>query len=154
MKHSELIATLALTKLPKVGCITARKLIRYFGGAQEVFDKIHTTTNPYAKTTSKAFKQVAIDTALVAAEKEVARIQKYHINWIDFRQESYPTTLNQCSDAPLVLFYSGQPIPNTTRIISVVGTRQPSHQGRVFVRKLIEELAAYNPVMFRALLME
>lgn len=147
MTDAELVATLALTKLPKVGCITARKLIRYFGSAQAVFDKIHATANPYSKTISNAFKQVAVDTALLAAEKEVARIQKHHINWIDFRQESYPSTLNQCSDAPLVLFYSGQPIPNTTRIISVVGTRQPSHQGRVFVRKLIEELAAFNPVI-------
>ena len=37
MKTSELIATLLLPKLPKMGCRTARRLIRHFGSAEAVF---------------------------------------------------------------------------------------------------------------------
>ena len=37
METSELIATLVLPKLPKIGCRTIRKLIRHFGSAETVF---------------------------------------------------------------------------------------------------------------------
>ena len=40
MKTSELIATLVLPKLPKIGCRTAQKLIRHFGNAEAVFQRI------------------------------------------------------------------------------------------------------------------
>jgi DNA processing protein len=46
-----------------------------------------------------------------------------------------------------VLFSSGQPFPNTTRVISIVGTRQPSADGKAFVRQLVESLASYQPII-------
>ena len=48
MKTSELIATLVLPKLPKIGCRTARKLIRHFGSAEAVFQRIgRENTKPF-----------------------------------------------------------------------------------------------------------
>ena len=53
-----------------------------------------------------------------------------------YSDTAFPTSLHQCADAPLVLFCSGQPFPNTTRIISIVGTRQLSESRKTFVRQL------------------
>ena len=146
-KERELIATLALPKMPKVRCKTARKLIRHFGNAAAVFEKIEHTTQSQFETISKLFRRSETQNILKAAEKEVALIAKRNINWMAYSDAAFPTSLHQCADAPLVLFCSGQPFPNTTRIISIVGTRQPSESGKAFVRQLVKELAAYQPII-------
>ena len=147
MPTSELAATLALPKLSRIGCITARKLIHHFGSAVDVFDRIQQADSAKWKTLKDVFKRPDTASILCAAEKECAYIQKHHVQWIDFRDEGFPASLNQCPDAPLVLFYSGQSFPDTTRIISIVGTREPSQQGRAFSRKLVAELAPYHPII-------
>ena len=147
MEKRELIATLALPKMPKVGCKTARKLIRHFGNAAAVFEKIEHTTQSQFETISKLFRRSETQNILKAAEKEVALIAKRNINWMAYSDAAFPTSLHQCADAPLVLFCSGQPFPNTTSIISIVGTRQPSESGKAFVRQLVKELAAYQPII-------
>lgn len=147
MEKTELIATLALPKMPKVGCITARKLIRHFGSAAAVFENIkHTNESPY-QSISKVFKGPEKHQVVRAAEKEVALMEKCNINWISYLDTAFPTPLNLCADAPLVLFYSGQPFPPTTRVVSIVGTRQPSAQGKAFVKQLVAELAPYQPII-------
>ena len=147
MQTSELVATLALPKLSQIGCITARKLIHHFGSATAVFDKIQQSDNPKWKALKAVFKKPETVAVLHAAEKECDFIEKNQLQWIDFRDHAFPPALNQCPDTPLVLFYSGQPFPYTTRIISIVGTREPSQQGRAFTRKLVEELAPYHPIV-------
>jgi len=147
MEKAELIATLALPKLPKIGCLTARKLIRHFGSATAVFDNITHTHQSQFKAVSKGFKQPEKHHILKAAEKQVALMEKRHINWMAYSDDAFPIALNQCPDAPLVLFSSGQPFPKTTRIISIVGTRQPSAHGKAFVMQLIEELTPYQPIV-------
>lgn len=147
MKNTELIATLALPKLSKIGCITARKLIRHFGSATDVFERLPRTNEKKWESLKKIFGQPETKAILSAAEKEVALMEKRGVQWMMHSQPEFPASLNQCADAPLVLFYSGQPFPKTTRIISIVGTRQPSPHGREFVKQLVKELAHYQPII-------
>lgn len=147
MKNTELIATLALPKLSKIGCITARKLIRYFGSAAAVFENIAHSDASKFQTLSKVFGKTETQLVLTTAEKEVALMEKRNIQWVAHSHPDFPASLNQCVDAPLVLFYSGQPFPSTTRVISIVGTRQPSLHGREFVKQLVKELAPYQPII-------
>ena len=147
MSSYELAATLALPKLPRIGCTTARKLIRHFGSALEVFQRIDQSNNSRWKALKTIFTKPETAAVLRAAEKECSYIEKHQIQWIDLREPTFPTALNQCPDAPLVLFYSGQPFPTTTRVISIVGTRQPSQKGRAFTAQLVEQLSPYNPII-------
>jgi len=147
MKNTELIATLALPKLSKIGCITARKLIRHFGSATDVFERLPRTKEKKWEPLKKIFEQPETKTVLSAAEKEVVLMEKQGVQWMMHSQPEFPASLNQCADAPLVLFYSGQPFSNTTRIISMVGTRQPSPNGREFVKQLVKELSPYQPII-------
>lgn len=147
MTHSELVATLALTRLPKIGCITARKLIRYFGSATAVFEEIHRTNNVSFQALIPVFKSSNVQPILDSAKKEVEVIETHNIRWVTHSDATFPASLNQCSDAPLVLFYSGKPFPITTRIVSVVGTRQPSSHGKAFIQKLVASLAPYQPII-------
>ncbi len=147
MKTTELIATITLPKLPKIGCRTARKLIRHFGSATAVFEDINrTNAKPFASLAA-IFKRPEVKQLWQAAEKEVALLEQKNISWVAHTDAAFPLALNQCPDAPLVLFGSGQPFPTTTRIISIVGTREPSADGKAFVRQLMATLAPYNPII-------
>ena len=80
MKRTELIATLVLLKLPKIGCRTARKLIRHFGSGEAVFQRIgRGNTKPFNSVTA-VFKRPEAKLVWEAAEKEVARIEAYDIS--------------------------------------------------------------------------
>jgi DNA processing protein len=147
MNTTELIATLVLPKLPKIGCRTARRLIRHFGSAEAVFQRIgRENTKPFNRIAALFIRPEA-KLVLEAAEKEVARIEVHDISWIAHSDPDFPIALNLCPDAPLILFGSGQPFPNTTRVISIVGTRQPSADGKAFVRQLIKSLEPYQPII-------
>ena len=45
---------------------------------------------------------------------------------ISYLDEDYPEALKQLSSAPPVLYLKGAPIPDASRMISIVGTRKPS----------------------------
>jgi len=147
MKKTDLIATLALPKMPQIGCITARKLIRHFGNASAVFENVIHARESQFQAVANVFRRTEKHHIIANAEKEVALMEKRHINWIAYSDVNFPASLNQCGDAPLVLFYSGQSFPKTTRIVSIVGTRQASTHGRAFVSQLVEELSPYQPII-------
>ena len=147
MKTTELIATLVLPKLPKIGCRTARKLILHFGSAEAVFQRIgRENTKPFNRIAT-LFNPPEAKLVWEAAEREVARIETHDISWIAHSAPDFTIALNLCPDAPLVLFGSGQPFPNITRVIGIVGTKQPSADGKAFVRQLIKSLAPYQPII-------
>ena len=87
--------------MPKVGCKTARKLIRHFGNAAAVFEKIEHTTQSQFETISKLFRRSETQNILKAAEKEVALIAKRNINWMAYSDAAFPTSLHQCADAAM-----------------------------------------------------
>ena len=69
MKTSELIATLVLPKLPKIGCRTARKLIRHFGSAEAVFQHIGRENTKSFNAIAAVFKRPETKHIWDAAEK-------------------------------------------------------------------------------------
>jgi len=117
---------IAITKIPKVGPITARNLISYCGGVDAVF-----------KTSKKALMKVPgigekTATTLLKkeyfkiAEKELEFIAKKSITPLFFLDKAYPQRLKPLDDAPVMLYYKGTADLNHPRIVAVVGTRKPS----------------------------
>ena len=64
---------------------------------------------------------------------------------------SYPKKLAVCSDAPTILYYKGSAPINQARIISIVGTRLPTHYGKWLTSLIVEQLAPYNPLIISGL---
>lgn len=79
--------------------------------------------------------------ALEEARKEVGFIESSSITPLYFLDEAYPQRLLQCEDAPLMLYGLGDCDLNSSRFISVVGTRHATAYGTEFVNSLISELA-------------
>jgi DNA processing protein len=81
------------------------------------------------------------------AESELKFIEKENISVIYFKDKNYPERLKHCIDGPVLLFQSGKIDFETKKIISIVGTRNITSYGTEFTKKLIEDLAVFNPII-------
>ena len=147
MTETDLLYILALQHVPKVGDITAKKLISHCGSAEAVFkEKKHNLA-----------KIDGIGTAVLTelfdsyhheeAEKELKFILDNDITCLYFTDNDYPDKLKHCIDGPILLFKSGNIDLKQQRIISIVGTRKITTNGIAFCKKLVESLVPFDPVI-------
>ncbi|MEH6536934.1 MAG: DNA-processing protein DprA [Psychroserpens sp.] len=147
MTDQELIYVLALQNVPKIGDVTAKKLISHCGSAEAVLkekqyhllkiDGIGTTT----------VKGLFASEHLKAAEDELKFIKDNDIVSLYFTNDDYPEKLKHCIDGPILLFQAGTVKLKKKRIISIVGTRKITTYGVAFCKKLIEQLVPFDPVI-------
>jgi DNA processing protein len=79
--------------------------------------------------------------AFKRAEEEIRFLENERLEYRFLFDENYPSLLAQCPDAPIVFFVRGE-LPGTGfRMLSVVGTRNPSTRGKQITRELIQGLA-------------
>jgi DNA processing protein len=147
----DLLYKIALTMIPGVGGITAKKLVSVFGSPRAVFnastaeiEKVPNINKTGILNRNELLKQ---------AEKELAFVNSHNIKALFYTDSDYPYKLNQCSDAPAILFVKGTTNLNSPKIISIVGTRNASNYGLSLCRKIIVELVAkgYKPLIVSGL---
>lgn len=147
MRHSELVALLALQNVEGVGDIIAKKLIAHCGTAEEVFRAKSSTLariDGVGTVLASKFRKTA---PLTAAEKEAAFIEKQAVSVLPFYADTYPDRLKHCLDGPLLLFGTGNIALRNRHVISIVGTRQITPYGVDCCRRLIADLAPLDPVI-------
>jgi len=120
---------IALTKIPKVGPVTAKTLVSYCGGVQAVFkarkkDLLKIPGIGLAIATS-----ILQQDCLKVAETELQFIEQQQIQPLFFLDEAYPDRLKPLDNAPVLLYYKGTSNLNHARIVSIIGTRKPSALG-------------------------
>ncbi|MDG5799216.1 DNA-processing protein DprA [Marinilabiliaceae bacterium ANBcel2] len=89
----------------------------------------------------KRLKKINYEKFLALAEKEIEFIKAHNISPLFITDKEYPHRLSMCEDAPLLLYLLGKNRLNSTKIISIVGTRKPTTSGRDFCEKLVAEIA-------------
>ncbi|WP_143099924.1 DNA-processing protein DprA [Robiginitalea myxolifaciens] len=92
-----------------------------------------------------------MDQYLKQAERYYNRALKLGITVISYEHQEYPDYLNQCPDAPLVLYCKGKIQANASPGLAVVGTRSMTPYGRDFCREFIQELQRHNPIIISGL---
>jgi DNA processing protein len=144
--HNELLYQLALTLVPQIGDVQAKILVQQLGTASAVFkapvrllEKLEGIGTIRAQAI-KAFRNFD------AAETELRFIEKQGITPLFLTDAAYPQRLLHCNDAPTLLFYKGTADLNTSRIVSIVGTRTNTDYGKAFTEKLVQELSTF-PVL-------
>lgn len=140
MNHAHFY-TLALTMIPGVGPVHARNLLNAFNhDAQSVFKASATALQKIdgiGPALSHAIKNFR---AFDQTEAEINFALKNNIEIISIQNESYPSRLRNCHDAPLLLFYKGNVPLNHSNIVAVIGTRNLTTYGAAVCEKLIKEL--------------
>jgi DNA processing protein len=147
MENDDLLYTLALQHVPNLGDTTAKKLIRKFGTAQEVFKEKKRNLLKINGIGASKLADLNDPKNLKEAEAELKFIEKNNIEVHFFQDSTYPEKLKHCLDGPVLLFSKGKIDLTKKRIISIVGTRQITAHGISFCEKLIEDISALDPVI-------
>lgn len=141
---SDLLYQIALTLVPNIGNVHAKTLVNTYGDAQAVFKaKKKDLEHMEGIGTIRANSIKAFDN-FQSSEAEIAFIEKYKITPLFMTNKNYPQRLLNCYDCPTLLFYRGNADLNTSKIISIVGTRNNSEYGKNICEKLVADLAAEN----------
>ena len=128
--HEEWINRIALTW----GNRTRLRSVR------QVLDRYDTATEA-----AQRHPELISHEALMHAQKEMKFIEKHAIGLYYYKDRNYPYRLQQCVDAPLVLYAKGEINVNPKHVVSVVGTRMPSERGKDWCKRLVLDLAKQIP---------
>lgn len=83
--------------------------------------------------------------ALRRAEVEQAFCQQHKIKVLTPNDADYPQRLNECQDAPLVLYYMGSADLNQLHVINIIGTRRCTQYGQDLIARFVRDLHQLCP---------
>ena len=147
MTSDQLLFTLALQHVPKIGDIIAKKLINHCGSAEAVFKEKKQNILKIDGIGTTIISGLYDKKHFLVAEQELKFINDNNIKPLYFESSEYPNKLKHCIDGPILLFQSGNINLKKQRMISVVGTRKITTNGVAFCERLVEQLAPFNPVI-------
>ena len=142
--RDELAAWLRLIETPAVGRESARRLLAAFGSPQAIFDAPNRALGEVAGATAVA--------ALSAAPEKLEALVELTWSWlgaeptearnvVTLGDSLYPPALLETADPPLLLYTQGRAELLRAESIGVVGSRNPTHQGKDNARAFSEHLS-------------
>ena len=134
----ELLCFIALTQIPQIGAIQSRILLEHFGTASEIFRARKSLLEKIPGIGTIRTDNIFHFKDFRRAEQEIRFIEKYRIRPLLYYEDDYPKRLTQCADPPVLLYYKGNMDLNTSRVISIVGTRKQTEYGRCLVEHYVE----------------
>ncbi|WP_445386303.1 DNA-processing protein DprA [Robiginitalea sp. IMCC44478] len=147
MAEDELISLIRLQRIPGLGPVRARKLIRYFGSPSAIFSPGSESSFQKRKGGFQLRQKLSDTSYLRAAEAQYRKMTAMGVHCLAYWDENYPFYLTQCQDAPLLLFQKGNFALNKRPCISIVGTRSMTTYGRDFCNDFLPGIAHINPVI-------
>ncbi len=148
LDHS--LSWLALRLTPGLGARLMGKLLRQFGGPEEIF-RASLTELEGCQLPAAAAQAVFGKSGFRDAEKELAEVKKAGIRLITWEEAEYPKLLTQIYDPPPLLYVRGNVEVLRRHAISVVGTRRPTHYGNQITERLARDLAERGLVIVSGL---
>lgn len=139
---SELMYQIALTQVPMIGDVTIRKLLDHFPTATAIFQARRHELERIEQVGSARAAAIKDFTDFREVEQELRFIEENNIQVIFYGDEKYPGRLRTCLDAPALLYFRGNASLNAGRMVSIVGTRQPSAYGIRICEQLVKELCS------------
>lgn len=136
-----LLYEIALTLLPGVGDVNAKKLVAYCGGAEAVFRERRKNLLQIPGIGERTVDSIVSQNVLSRAERELLFVEKNNIRILYYLNPDYPKRLQHCYDSPVIIYCKGETDLNVDKIIGVVGTRNVTDYGKYLTDKIIEELS-------------
>lgn len=131
---------IALEMIPHIGSITAKRLIAYSGGVEEVFVQSKKALLKIPGVGEVLAYAVSNQKVLDRADKEIEFLQRYEIKPLYYLDDDYPDRLKQCDDSPILLYYKGNTSLSHEKVLSIVGTRNATEYGRELCATIVEGL--------------
>ncbi len=141
----ETLYQIALTRIKGMNLLLAKTLLDTVGCASGIFQEKEKVLQNICGLQTSIFSANAVRSAIETARQEIEFIEKKHIIPLFFSDPEYPARLNECIDAPILLYYKGSANLNPPKIISIVGTRHATNYGKDFCKTLLHDLAQWFP---------
>lgn len=135
---------IALSLIPNIGDILAKRLVAYCGGPEAVFKEKKSVLEKIPGIGTVNVKSIINQQVFERTKQELIFIEKNDITPIFYLDAAYPKRLTYCADSPILLYSKGNANLNAEKMISIVGTREATDYGKRICEKLISELAAFN----------
>lgn len=145
--QEELRHQIALTQIPQIGDIVAKKLLAHFGSASDVLNASRKELANIPDIGTVRADAIFQFRDYRRADKEIEFLEKNDIQALFYTATNYPQRLRHCADSPVMLYYKGTTNLNAPRIISIVGTRTPGEYGKTMCAQLVEALTVHNVVI-------
>ena len=146
MNEQQLLYNIALTRIGHFSLASALHLYRTLGSGEEIFlhrneaQDILPDCSPRLIDNLKDWSE-----PLKRAEVELEFCRNNNIRVLCPGDDNYPKRLEDCADAPLVMYYKGNANLNQSRVINIIGTRHCTTYGADFIRRFIHDLKALCP---------
>lgn len=137
--EEEKIYQIALSIIPQIGVINARRLMSYMGTAKDVF----------YSSKAQLIKIPHIGPVLSKAIHKSGLVNQAETIWLDCQREqteilfytdaNFPNRLKQIFDSPIVLYWKGKQDLNAEKILAVVGTRKATDYGKKITTDLVKD---------------
>lgn len=127
-----------------MGPVTVNRLIAVFHTADNIFKATRSDLNQVRGIQNAVIDQILSRQTLDPAEKECRFTEEHEIKVLLAGDVDYPYRLKQCPDAPAILYVKGNFGWNHPQVLSIVGTRNATSEGKAICRKIIEELSSEN----------
>ncbi|MEM7362320.1 MAG: DNA-processing protein DprA [Bacteroidota bacterium] len=143
---------LALKLGKGIGPVLYKSLIDEFGSAKNIFC---TEMKHIGKV-----KKGGFDISSLLQEKEVLLSKAAHLSQAQKRksiktttygEQGYPQRLAQLHAPPPLLYYKGNAKLTARHVVSIVGTRYPTHYGKEVTKALVGQLKAYDTLIVSGL---
>lgn len=137
MISEEYLYAIALRECSQIGDIQFHKLVRTFGSAREAWKRAKKEYKKLEGIGQKTVSDIGNAAHLKFAEEELNFCEKNNIRIRLKHHSELPFLLNECNDAPAILYQKGE-LNNILPKVSIVGTRNMTEYGRQFIENFFE----------------
>lgn len=141
MPKHDLLYQIGITLIPRIGDISAKKLIAYCGSPEAVFHESRAALMKIPGIGNATVNCIINHSVFGRAEKEIGFIEMNGIKPLFYTDTDYPKRLLNCEDGPLMLYFKGNSDLNASRVVAIVGTRRATNYGRDRCNEIVERLA-------------
>ena len=149
--NTDLLYQLALTQVPNIGYVQAKLLADEFGTAEAIFKAKSQTLEKIEGIGEVRANSIKKFDAFKEQEEEISFLEKYKIKPLFLTDADYPKRLLHCYDPPTLLFYKGTANLNSSKVISIIGTRSNTEYGKMMTEKILQALAPHQPLIVSGL---
>ena len=139
----DIIYQLALSLIKGIGPSIWKGLVNKFKSAECVFGLSDSILSEVIKNVGIR-KSILNKETLSEAELIVEKHKKAGVKIISYYDSSYPYRLKEIYDSPCFLYCIGENILNNSRMLGIIGTREPTDYGINNCREFIKELRVYD----------
>lgn len=146
MTEQEILYTMALTRINGFGLAGTLQLYRTLGCASAIFEHRNELADIVPDCSPRLIEAMHnTEEPMKRAETELEYDLQHGIQPLCMNDESYPSRLRECDDAPLILYYRGTANLNQQKVINIVGTRLCTQYGIDIIRRFTDDLHRICP---------